>query len=690
MRLFRPSNALVTKAASQTTQNTDNGGERSDEASSEPSQVETRPAAGRSQSHSRNECTAMHLKSTPTIADSTFDDTAMGEQGEKPAVSAKARSQSLLSLLDAHESGSAGVKRKSTLTGACSERSAFSPHAAASFPLPSDAASPPTALNLGEESDETPSSDPVSEPAKPRLSTWLWPGGRNDALIVPKRPSSGTTPTSDILESNLATSDRSKENPVIALTDAESSGSVGWLGLWKAFQPGETNRRPSRARSSLEGIDSPPVPTRVANHGPPEGPMSGWAVWSRYRRISSGAFKPKSDQVEKLAMASGAADSPMHEAQVHTSNPPGLAQHGPSGLATAMKSSETPRNAESSPRAGAGVMTAVPERVTRSSLAESIVQPSISDSFGITSTPKGLLQYFNHWVFGPRTTAVWPTSLHDAPHVRKALAIGVHGLFPTPMLQTIIGKPTGTSMRFAEMAAQAIHQFAQCHGQSVDKIETIALEGSGKIEERLEALWKILLNWSGLIRGTDLIYLACHSQGVPVGIMLASRLVQSGLCKKDVRIGVCAMAGVNMGPFLDYKSRWLGGSAGELFDFGQPKSGVSMQYQAALRDLLRSGAKVAFIGSLDDQLVPLYSSTFLPVQHPFIYRAVWVDGRLRQDFLSALVQLALKLRNLGISDHGVIGHVSAPVAGSLYGGEGHSVCCHPPPALVCLLFGCHG
>ncbi len=33
---------------------------------------------------------------------------------------------------------------------------------------------------------------------------------------------------------------------------------------------------------------------------------------------------------------------------------------------------------------------------------------------------------------------------------------------------------------------------------------------------------------------------------------------------------------------------------------------------------------------------------------------------------------ALKLRNLGISDHGLIRELSTPLAGSLYGGEGHS------------------
>lgn len=40
--------------------------------------------------------------------------------------------------------------------------------------------------------------------------------------------------------------------------------------------------------------------------------------------------------------------------------------------------------------------------------------------------------------------------------------------------------------------------------------------------------------------------------------------------------------------------------------------------------------------------------------------------------LSHLVGFALRLRNLGLSDHGVIRELSTPLAGSLYAGEGHS------------------
>ena len=40
--------------------------------------------------------------------------------------------------------------------------------------------------------------------------------------------------------------------------------------------------------------------------------------------------------------------------------------------------------------------------------------------------------------------------------------------------------------------------------------------------------------------------------------------------------------------------------------------------------------------------------------------------------LTHLVGFALKVRNLGVSDHGLVRELSNPLAGSLVGGEGHS------------------
>ena len=72
-------------------------------------------------------------------------------------------------------------------------------------------------------------------------------------------------------------------------------------------------------------------------------------------------------------------------------------------------------------------------------------------------------------------------------------------------------------------------------------------------------------------------------------------------------------------------------------------------------------------------LTLIQSAVYSPANHPHIYRAVFIDGRVHApDFIAHLVGFALKLRNLGVSDHGLIRELSVPLAGSLYSGEGHS------------------
>ncbi|CAG8909197.1 unnamed protein product [Penicillium egyptiacum] len=299
------------------------------------------------------------------------------------------------------------------------------------------------------------------------------------------------------------------------------------------------------------------------------------------------------------------------------------------------------------------------------------VLPKFEETYAFEQSPSILqsLGRLLHYGKGPEVRHV--SRVRDPLHVKRALAIGVHGYFPAPFIRSVLGQPTGTSIRFSKMAADAIGKYTESHGYSCD-IEKIALEGEGRITERVDLLWKLLLNWMEEIRKADFIMFACHSQGVPVTIMLVAKLIQFG-CLDGKRVGVCAMAGVNLGPFPDYRSRWISGSAGELFEFALPFSNVSKEYEAALRCALNFGVRISYIGSIDDQLVSLESSLFSPIAHPYVYRAVFVDGRVHApSFLSHLVGFALKLRNLGISDHGLIRELSTPLAGSLYSGEGHS------------------
>ena len=247
------------------------------------------------------------------------------------------------------------------------------------------------------------------------------------------------------------------------------------------------------------------------------------------------------------------------------------------------------------------------EEVSASKQLQSVLPnqllPSFKETFTVQESPS-LFQTFARFLHYSKESGNKHVSVvRDPLRPKKALAIGVHGYFPPPQIRSVLGRPTGTSVKFANMAAKAIHQWAKNHNYHCD-IEKIALEGEGRIAERVDSLWKLLLNWLEDIRKADFIMIACHSQGVPVAVMLVAKLISFG-CLNAARVGICAMAGVNLGPSPDIKSRWIGGSAGELFDFARSDSKVSQDYEAALECALTFGVRIAYVGSINDQLVSL-------------------------------------------------------------------------------------
>jgi hypothetical protein len=72
-------------------------------------------------------------------------------------------------------------------------------------------------------------------------------------------------------------------------------------------------------------------------------------------------------------------------------------------------------------------------------------------------------------------------------------------------------------------------------------------------------------------------------------------------------------AGVSLGPFPDYKSGMgiLMGSAAELWEFANSESEISKRYETSLAAILKYGVRVTYIGSIDDQLVPMEVSEAL-------------------------------------------------------------------------------
>jgi hypothetical protein len=166
--------------------------------------------------------------------------------------------------------------------------------------------------------------------------------------------------------------------------------------------------------------------------------------------------------------------------------------------------------------------------------------PSVKGTYRLVENPSILQQIARLILHGQQQPSKHVFLVKEPPKIKKALAVGIHGLFPAPLLRTVIGQPTGTSIRFANHAAAAIRRWGDQHGCVDCEIEKVALEGEGKIAERVDNLWKLLLNWIENVRKADFILVACHSQGVPVALMLVAKLIEFGVVSTG-RIGVCAM-----------------------------------------------------------------------------------------------------------------------------------------------------
>lgn len=478
--------------------------------------------------------------------------------------------------------------------------------------------------------------------------------------------------------------------------EATSSTSRSWLNLWGNSNTPSKSKPTSFTTDTTETVtgelESPKgndvkasedknksssVNLSKSAESDDQAKSSTWAFWSR-----DGGSKKSGDDNGELALAGSPSQSKPEADIVDETKgiPKKVEKRQNSRSQEAIDGSSNSQNMSigSKKESKSDSSAAAKAKSTKDSAAKAKVEapnlllPTFEGTYASAGRP-GLIQQLARWFpfASPLSSSKHVDKISQPPRIRKALVIGIHGFFPAPLVRSFLGQPTGTSIRFANSAAAAVQKWTQSKGYSCE-VEKVALEGEGKIAERVEILWSLLLNWIDKIRKADFVLVACHSQGCPVALMLVAKLIAMG-CVSSARIGVCAMAGVNLGPFIDYKTRWIGATALELFDFARQESKVSQEYQAALDTALKFGVKIVYVGSIDDQLVSLESSTFGIVNHPNIYRAVFVDGRVHApDFLTHLVGFALKLRNLGVADHGLIRELSSPLAGSLYSGEGHS------------------
>lgn len=260
---------------------------------------------------------------------------------------------------------------------------------------------------------------------------------------------------------------------------------------------------------------------------------------------------------------------------------------------------------------------------------------------------------------------------------KKALVISFHGFLPQKIVKNIIGEGTGSSEQMSSSAIKELQRWSDI--QNVDlTINTINLEGHGKLFERVNESLSILDSWIDTITNCDYVLIVSSSHTVPLAVHVISRLITAGHFEKTEKLGFIGFSGILMGPIPEVESKIsTRGSVGqdneiisEMFDLEDPESLQSRELIRNMKILIKKNFKITFVGSLNDCFSSLYSSLGLRFVHPNIYRAIYIDGSQHQpDFLTSLFNLILAVKNLIYHDHGLLLELSNFFIGQIGDGQ---------------------
>jgi hypothetical protein len=334
----------------------------------------------------------------------------------------------------------------------------------------------------------------------------------------------------------------SKSTPMLPVT-------TSWFGLWSTAAPSTAEEPKEQIPVKLAESDQDTVmedAPAVKSSAQPA-PGSSWAFWTNETTKKTTDPPREAKDTGQLAVAGEESQNnpePAKAATVSDSKKGKSAKRGrplSTDLDVAAKefTKEAGRKpAQLDPTSSKGTPSQSP--APAKSGPPNLLIPSVKSTYRLVENPSILQQIARLILHGQQHPNKHVFLVKEPPKIKRALAIGIHGLFPAPLLRTVIGQPTGTSIRFANHAAAAIRRWGDQNGCVDCEIEKVALEGEGKIAERVDNLWNLLLNWIDHVRKADFILVACHSQGVPVAMMLVAKLIEFGVVSTG-RIGICAM-----------------------------------------------------------------------------------------------------------------------------------------------------
>lgn len=378
----------------------------------------------------------------------------------------------------------------------------------------------------------------------------LEPPKAPEVAIVPEQPIPVVEPL-DVEEPQppAALSEDKSAEDVIKITEAPKASS-SWFGLWSTAAPSTVDEVPEEGPKEqapvkttddgqqdtvMEDATTPAEPTKKT--APAAG--SSWAFWSTETPKKTASSSEQSNEAGQLAVTGEVSQDHPEPAKTATVKENKKGKSTKRGRPVSVEIDEVaqkPIQTEPSSSKATPSSSVIPTKASPPNL----LIPSVKSTYKLAESPGILQQIARLLLQSHQEPSKHVFLVKEPPKIKNALAIGIHGLFPAAILRTVIGQPTGTSIRFANHAAAAIRRWTDKNGSTDCEIEKVALEGEGKIGDRADNLWKLLLNWIDHVRKADFILIACHSQGVPVAMMLVAKLIEFGVVTTG-RIGVLAM-----------------------------------------------------------------------------------------------------------------------------------------------------
>lgn len=254
--------------------------------------------------------------------------------------------------------------------------------------------------------------------------------------------------------------------------------------------------------------------------------------------------------------------------------------------------------------------------------------------------------------------------------LQRIIIIGVHSFLPNKMVRALIGANTGNAKRFVNNASKAVINWLKANNPEFNindyEIETLAIEGEGKINDRIEKSIQLMKNnWLGILESSDFIFMTSYGTSCNLAVNLfAQMLIEFTGLQNTKYLGLLCLNGNLSGPVVGIESKLVVRAftsseneiIKELFEFNNCNSKLSNQLTESLKVLIDLNVKITFTGDMNDlNFIPLSSSLGLQYNHPNIRRNIYWEGDRYVPFVSSVLSILCLMRNLGYyNDYGLI------------------------------------